>query len=221
MCTFTSILCTDQWHVHHTCPCYRLGLASMYMKRFTHEKNMCHFYLSIYRPLCFLTFFLLYFHGIEKFELTIIPTNLRNRVWQLESRQEGRVRKQLITHEWTEAGNALAYNHGTLLVGRCCFSIQESIQFLECSIPPEGLWVRCRLEFFLHRALPLVQSYVEHSRYTTWNAKMIPVSQQPSTRPSLVMSSLRRTGWCRSRRWLLVWLLHRHCKHHLNSTMQT
>ena len=32
MCRFTSILCTDQWHVHHTCPCYRLGLASMYMK---------------------------------------------------------------------------------------------------------------------------------------------------------------------------------------------
>ena len=43
-----SILCIDQWHVHHTCPWYRLGLASMYMKRFSHEKNMCSFYLSIY-----------------------------------------------------------------------------------------------------------------------------------------------------------------------------
>ena len=70
MCTFTSILCTDQWHVHHTCPCDRLGLASMYM-----EKTRADFInLGIY---VFLTFVLLYFHGIEKCELKLIPTNLQ------------------------------------------------------------------------------------------------------------------------------------------------
>ena len=62
------------WQVHHTCPCYRLGLASMYMKRFTHEKNVQFLFVNY---ICFVTFFLLYFHGIEKIELKIIPTNLQ------------------------------------------------------------------------------------------------------------------------------------------------
>ena len=73
MCTFTSILCTDQWHLHHTCPCYRLGLSSMYIKDSPMKKHVQFLFVNI----CFLTFFLLYFHGIDKFELQIIPTNVQ------------------------------------------------------------------------------------------------------------------------------------------------
>ena len=270
ICTFTSILCTDQWHVHHTCSCtsYLQWLPSVTKLRS-----------------CLPTGHLTASPSSQLSSTTARRRMVLSNTYRTQSSclttwitTRRRCTKQLITHEWTEAGNALAYNHGTLLVGRCCFSFQESIQFLECSIPPEGLWSffctahgkgpvdgvggqesgaaantarqrgREQPYWFLQRcfktceknqscgslwtrpakswqnwmsALPIVQSYVEHSRYTTWNAKMIPVSQQPSTRPSLVMSGLRRTGWCQSRRWLLVWLLHRHYKLHLNSTMQT
>ena len=65
MCTFTSILFTDQWHEHDTCPCYMLGISSMYIKYSPMKKDVQFLFVNI---LCFLTFFL-YFHGIDKFEL--------------------------------------------------------------------------------------------------------------------------------------------------------
>ena len=49
----------------------------MYMKRFTHEKKMCSFYLSIYMFCNFFPITAVYFHGIETFELKIIPTTLQ------------------------------------------------------------------------------------------------------------------------------------------------
>ena len=52
-------------HVHHSCPCYRLGLLSMYIKGSPMKKHIHVQFLFV--NICFLTFFLLYFHGIDKF----------------------------------------------------------------------------------------------------------------------------------------------------------
>ena len=47
MCTFTSNLCTGQWHLHHTCPCYRLGLSSMYIKDSPMKKHVQFVFVTI------------------------------------------------------------------------------------------------------------------------------------------------------------------------------
>ena len=64
MCTFTSIVCTDQWQCTSYLPMRQAG-ACIHVRE---KKNTCAVFinLGIY---VFLTFFLLYFHEIEKCEL--------------------------------------------------------------------------------------------------------------------------------------------------------
>ena len=55
-------------HVYHTCPCYRPGLLSMYIKGSPMKKHIQPVHVQfLFVNICFLTFFLLYFHGIDKF----------------------------------------------------------------------------------------------------------------------------------------------------------
>ena len=73
MCTFTSILCTDQWHLHHTCPCYRLGLSSMYIKDSPMKKHTSAVFICQYM---FSNFFPIILPWDWQIELKIIPTNV-------------------------------------------------------------------------------------------------------------------------------------------------
>ena len=73
-----TIECTDQWHLHHYLPMLQAGAFVHVHQRFTHDHIWMKKHVQfLFVNICFLTFFLLYFHGIDKFELKIIPTNVQ------------------------------------------------------------------------------------------------------------------------------------------------